>query len=146
MKEATYLLVDQDALPEVFPKVIRAKQLLMNGEASSTSEAVRMAGISRSVFYKYKDAVYPYNSGSVSRIITVQAILNDKPGVLMSLASVFYNAGANILTINQNIPVGGKAVVSISARVDNITGTVQELLSLLAQVEGVQSIHNISDE
>lgn len=146
MKEATYLLVDQDALPEVFPKVIRAKQLLMNGEASSTSEAVRMAGISRSVFYKYKDAVYPYNSGSVSRIITVQAILNDKPGVLVSLASVFYNAGANILTINQNIPVGGKAVVSISARVDNITGTVQELLSLLAQVEGVQSIHNISDE
>ncbi len=146
MKEATYLLVDQDALPEVFPKVIRAKQLLMNGEASSTSEAVRMAGISRSVFYKYKDAVYPYNSGSVSRIITVQAILNDKPGVLMSLASVFYNAGANILTINQNIPVGGKAVVSISAHVDNITGTVQELLSLLAQVEGVQSIHNISDE
>ena len=146
MKEATYLLVDQDALPEVFPKVIRAKQLLMNGEASSTSEAVRMAGISRSVFYKYKDAVYPYNSGSVSRIITVQAILNDKPGVLMSLASVFYNAGANILTINQNIPVGGKAVVSISARVDNITGTVQELLSLLAQVEGVQSIHNITDE
>ena len=146
MKEATYLLVDQDALPEVFPKVIRAKQLLINGEASSTSEAVRMAGISRSVFYKYKDAVYPYNSGSVSRIITVQAILNDKPGVLMSLASVFYNAGANILTINQNIPVGGKAVVSISARVDNITGTVQELLSLLAQVEGVQSIHNISDE
>ena len=76
----------------------------------------------------------------------MQAILNDKPGVLMSLASVFYNAGANILTINQNIPVGGKAVVSISARVDNITGTVQELLSLLAQVEGVQSIHNISDE
>ena len=146
MKEATYLLVDQDALPEVFPKVIRAKQLLMNGEASSTSEAVRMAGISRSVFYKYKDAVYPYNSGSVSRIITVQAILNDKPGVLMSLASLFYNAGANNLTINQNIPVGGKAVVSISARVDNITGTVQELLSLLAQVEGVQSIHNISDE
>ena len=146
MKEATYLLVDQDALPEVFPKVIRAKQLLMNGEASSTSEAVRMAGISRSVFYKYKDAVYPYNSGSLSRIITVQAILNDKPGVLVSLASVFYNAGANILTINQNIPVGGKAVVSISARVDNITGTVQELLSLLAQVEGVQSIHNISDE
>ncbi len=146
MKEATYLLVDQDVLPDVYAKVIRAKQLLMNGEASSTSEAVRMAGISRSVFYKYKDAVYPYNSGAVNRLITVQAILNDKPGVLMSLASVFYNAGANILTINQNIPVGGKAVVSISARLDNITGTVQELLSMLAQVEGVQSIHNISDE
>lgn len=146
MKEATFLLVDKDVLPEVYSKVIQAKQLLMNGEASSTSEAARMAGISRSVFYKYKDAVYPYNRRAVSQLVTIQAILNDKPGVLMSLASVFYNVGANILTINQNIPVGGKAVVSISARVDNMTGTVQELLSLLGQVEGVQTIHNISDE
>ena len=145
-QSAGYFIVEASAMPEIFRKVAEAKRLLETGEETTVNGAARAVGISRSAFYKYKDAVYPYNSGSVSRIITVQAILNDKPGVLMSLASVFYNAGANILTINQNIPVGGKAVVSISARVDNITGTVQELLSLLAQVEGVQSIHNISDE
>ena len=61
MKNTAYLLVEQDVLPEVFTKVIQAKQYLLDGEASSTSEAVRMAGISRSVFYKYKDAVYPLN-------------------------------------------------------------------------------------
>ncbi|HIY28338.1 MAG TPA: ACT domain-containing protein, partial [Firmicutes bacterium] len=105
MKNTAYLLVEQDVLPEVFTKVIQAKQYLLDGEASSTSEAVRMAGISRSVFYKYKDAVYPYNRKLSNHMITVQAMLLDRPGVLMSLVSAVYAKGANILTINQNIPV-----------------------------------------
>lgn len=41
--------------------------------------------------------------------MTVQVVLNDKPGVLVNLLTVFYKANANILTINQNIPVKGKA-------------------------------------
>ena len=80
------------------------------------------------------------------RILTVQVILYDKPGVLMSLISVFYSVGANILTISQNIPVGGKAMVSISARVNHIVGTVEELMSQLKRIPDVQSIENITSE
>ncbi len=146
MKNTAYLLVEQDVLPEVFTKVIQAKQYLLDGEASSTSEAVRMAGISRSVFYKYKDAVYPYNRKLSNHMITVQAMLLDRPGVLMSLVSAVYAKGANILTINQNIPVNGRALISISARVDHLDSSVEELLEQLRQVEGVLSIDSISDE
>ena len=146
MKESTYLLVDKNVLPQVFSKVVEAKQYLINSEAASTSEAARMAGISRSVFYKYKDAVYPYNNKVTDRIITIQVVLYDKPGVLMALISGFYSVGANILTINQNIPVNGKALVSISARVDNMVGSVADLLLLLKQISGVQTIENISDK
>lgn len=146
MKNTAYLLVEQDVLPEVFTKVIQAKQYLLDGEASSTSEAVRMAGISRSVFYKYKDAVYPYNRKLSNHMITVQAMLLDRPGVLMSLVSAVYAKGANILTINQNIPVNGRALISISARVDYLDSSVEELLEQLRQVEGVLSIDSISDE
>ena len=146
MKNTAYLLVEQDVLPEVFTKVIQAKQYLLDGEASSTSEAVRMAGISRSVFYKYKDAVYPYNRKLSNPMITVQAMLLDRPGVLMSLVSAVYAKGANILTINQNIPVNGRALISISARVDHLDSSVEELLEQLRQVEGVLSIDSISDE
>lgn len=146
MKNTAYLLVEQDVLPEVFTKVIQAKQYLLDGEASSTSEAVRMAGISRSVFYKYKDAVYPYNRKLSNHMITVQAMLLDRPGVLMSLVSAVYAKGANILTINQNIPVNGRALISISARVDHLDSSVEELLEELRQVEGVLSIDSISDE
>lgn len=59
MENTSFLLIDESVLPEVYQKVIRVNQLLETGEASNTSEAVKMAGISRSVYYKYKNAVFP---------------------------------------------------------------------------------------
>ncbi len=146
MKNSSYLLVDASSLPEVYGKVLQAKQLLANREASSTSEAVRMVGISRSVFYKYKDAVFPYNKKQSSQILTIQAVLLDRPGVLMSLMAVFYDVGANILTINQNIPVDGRALISVSARTEAMEMPVEDLLEKLRNVEGVLSIQSIRDE
>lgn len=52
MENTSFLLIDESVLPEVYQKVIRVNQLLETGEASNTSEAVKMAGISRSVYYK----------------------------------------------------------------------------------------------
>lgn len=60
MNNTSYLLIDESVLPEVYQKVVRVNQLLETGEASNTSEAVKLAGISRSVYYKYKNAVFPY--------------------------------------------------------------------------------------
>ena len=64
MENTSFLLIDESVLPEVYQKVIRVNQLLETGEASNTSEAVKMAGISRSVYYKYKNAVFPYTKGN----------------------------------------------------------------------------------
>ena len=146
MKNSTYLLVEAGSLPEVYGKVLQVKQILANGEASSTSEAVRMAGISRSVYYKYKDAVFPYSQKQTTRILTIQAILQDRPGVLMTVISVFPAVNANILTITQNIPVDGRALVSISARIDSMDLTVDALLQRLQHLDGVLSIQSIGDE
>ena len=146
MKGKQYFLVDADALPEIFSHVVAAKRLLADGKAANTSEAVRMAGISRGAFYKYRDAVFPYASVVERSIITVQAMLADQPGVLMAFVSAFYDMGANILTINQNIPVGGIAVVSISARTDSMSEKVTVLLERLRRIKGVQSVDSISDQ
>ncbi|MDD5953233.1 MAG: ACT domain-containing protein [Oscillospiraceae bacterium] len=146
MSRSNFLLVESSALPPVFSKVIEAKEYLRNAQAGSTAEAARMAGISRSVFYKYKDSVYPYVERSPESIITVQVVLYDRPGVLMAVISQFYSAGANILTINQNIPVKGKAVVSISARVDGMEEPVDALMDQLRHVDGVKTIENIAGE
>lgn len=145
MKSNSYLVVDESALPEVYQKVVKANSLLESGEASTASEAVRMAGISRSVYYKYRDVVFPYNQKATSGILTVQVILTDRPGVLVSLLTVFYRAGANILTVNQNIPVKGRAFVSVSARVDKMDAAPGQLLEELKQVEGVIKIDSIVD-
>lgn len=146
MNRSKFLLVESSALPPVFSKVIEAKEYLRTSQASSTAEAVRMAGISRSVFYKYKDSVYPYEERSPESIVTVQVILNDKPGVLMAVLSEFYSAGANILTINQNIPVKGRAVVSISARIDHMQVSLAGLKERLKVVDGVITIEEITGE
>ena len=42
------LLVDADALPEVYARVVDAKRFLATGEAATAAEASRLAGISRS--------------------------------------------------------------------------------------------------
>ena len=143
MSNASFLLIDESVLPEVYQKVIKVNQLLETGEASNTSEAVKMAGISRSVYYKYKNSVFPYTKKETGTIMTVQVVLIDKPGVLMNLLTVFYKANANILTINQNIPVKGKAFVSISARNENMSIEVDELLKRLFEVQGVIKIDSI---
>ena len=143
MENTSFLLIDESVLPEVYQKVIRVNQLLETGEASNTSEAVKMAGISRSVYYKYKNAVFPYTKKETGSIMTVQVVLNDKPGVLVNLLTVFYKANANILTINQNIPVKGKAFVSVSARSENMSIEIDELLKRLFEVQGVIKIDSI---
>ena len=59
--EELKIIVEADLLPEVLLKVIEAKKLLSQGKAKNSSEAARMAGISRSAYYKYKDGVAVYD-------------------------------------------------------------------------------------
>lgn len=139
-KERHLLLVDAAILPEVFGKVLYAKGLLQAGQADSATEAARMAGISRSAFYKYKDAVFSYDASRSGNILTVHFILRDRPGVLSSVLSAFADAGANILTVNQNIPSGGRASVSISARTDRMEMPVGDFVQALGRVAGVERI------
>ncbi len=145
MKKDSYLVVNSGVLPEIYQKVVHANALLESGEAANTSEAVRMAGISRSVYYKYRGSVFPYTKQNPAGILTVQAMLTDRTGVLVSLLTVFYRAGANILTVNQNIPVMGRAFVSVSARIAHMDISADELLENLKQVDGVIKIESIMD-
>ncbi len=64
-----YLLVKADVLPEVFVKVMDAKRLLNSGKAVSVNEAVKMVNLSRSAYYKYKDAVMPFYETSAGKIV-----------------------------------------------------------------------------
>ena len=140
------LLVDASVLPDVFEKVLAAKELLSSGEASSASEAARMAGISRSAFYKYKNMVFPYDADGGRRILTVHFVLSDRPGVLSSVLTAFASAGANVLTVNQNIPADGSASVSISASTDCLQMPTDQFLQQLNQIRGVRRISRIGGE
>ena len=132
-----YYIVAADALPEIFIKVAEAKRMMQTGEVTTAGEAVRRAGISRSAFYKYKDAVQPFNDMKAGRIITFYAMLKDTAGVLSGVLAVFAASGANILTINQSIPTNGCAAVTISAETSGLSESLEQLMGDVTALEGV---------
>ena len=137
MEKQKYYLVTAEALPEVFLRVAEAKRMLQVGEATTVGEAAKQVGISRSAFYKYKDAVQPFQNMHAGHIITFYALLKDNPGVLSNYLAIFANSGANILTINQTIPTNGCAGVTVSAETSDMTEPMDEMISHLAAAEGV---------
>ena len=132
-----YYIVEAKALPEVFLKVAEAKWLLETGEATTVNEAARTTGISRSAFYKYRDAIAPFQNLMAGRILTFQFILRDVTGLLSSILTIFAQFGANILTINQTIPTNGCASVTISAETTNMSSGVEDMLRSLEAIDGV---------
>ncbi len=132
-----YYIVEASALPEVFLKVAEAKRLLSTGEASTVNEATRMTDISRSAFYKYRDAVLPFQNMMTGRIITLQLLLHDEPGLLATMLDIFPECNANIMTINSIVPTNGTAVVTISAETKELNVPVEEMLRKIRQFPGV---------
>lgn len=132
-----YYIVEASALPEVFLKVAEAKRLLSTGEATTVNEATRMTDISRSAFYKYRDAVLPFQNMMIGRIITFQLLLHDEAGLLSEILSIFAAAKANITTINSIVPTNGTAVVTITAETMDLTISLEELLHSLSTTKGV---------
>ena len=132
-----YYIVEAAALPEIFQKVAEAKRMLQVGEAQTVGEAARRMNISRSAFYKYKDAVQPFQDMKAGRIITFYALLKDNPGVLSNYLSIFANSGANILTINQTIPTNGCAGVTISAETSDMKEGLDEMMAGISAAFGV---------
>lgn len=145
MERPAYVLVDTQVLPEIFIKVLDAKRILAQGKAASLSDAAKMVGISRSAFYKYKDSVFVHEREDGKKIVNFFVELKDMPGVLANVISKLYQSGANILTINQNIPVEGVAPVSISASIGNLDITEKDLNQRLKALDGVVSCKVISN-
>ena len=132
-----YYIVEASALPEIFLRVAEAKRLLSIGQASTVNDAAKMTGISRSAFYKYRDTIAPFQNLMAGRIINFQMMLKNKAGVLSALLSIFAQSGANILTINQSIPTGGRAMVTVSAETGELECSLEELLHRVEAMPGV---------
>jgi len=137
MTSTKYYLVAAKVLPEVILKVAEANRMLRAGEARTAQEAAKTVGISRSAFYKYRDAVQPFTDLHTEHIVTFYALLKDTPGVLSNVLSIFAASGANILTINQSIPTNGCAAVTISAETSPMTETLEQLIADASSLGGV---------
>lgn len=133
-----YFLVASSVLPEVFSKVIEVKKILSIDPKKAVNEAVREAGLSRSAYYKYKDHVFPFYETSRGKVITLLFVVEDFSGILANIIQEVAACHANILTINQNIPINGLADITISVETDGMTQSIQTMMEEISRQEGVR--------
>lgn len=145
-ENADYYIVDKRVMPEVFLRVVEAKELFDKGIVSSVQEAVDSVGVSRSAYYKYKDYVSALSSDSRGKIVILAFNLEDKSGILSLVLNIMADHGANVLTINQTIPINNVANVTITVDTSNMTLSVRDMLDNISKIHGVLTLKIIARE
>ena len=141
-----YLIVNKKILPDVYEKVIEARNLINENSNINISEAVKKVGISRSTYYKYKDYVFSPTENSIGRMAVLSLMLSHKKGILSQVINDISKHNANILTINQTIPINEKANVSLSLDISGVDIAVDEMIDNIKKIEGVVSVSLLSIE
>lgn len=141
-----YLIVNKDVLPEVFEKVVEVKRMMEQGETLQVSEAVKKVGLSRSAYYKYKDHVFEASQNIKERKAVLAFMLSHEKGLLSEVLHVISDSHCNIITINQNIPIRGKASVTISFDISDLSGNIEDLVQKISSLHGVNRVSLISLE
>ncbi|MDC3412459.1 ACT domain-containing protein [Aquibacillus sp. 3ASR75-11] len=143
-EEDKFYLVRSDILPEAMKKTIEVKALIERGKVNSVYDAVKQVDLSRSAFYKYRDAVFPFQAMVKERIITLFFHLEDRSGTLSNLLAIVAKAGGNILTIHQTIPLHGKANVTISLNTSAMKQDIELLIQQLKRLDFVDRVEILS--
>jgi len=144
MEQRKLVIADLSVLPPVYHKVLKVKEILESGMAETVNEAADMADVSRSAYYKYKDYVFPFNQ--MQGILTLLIAVIDIKGVLSDMLSFMSDAGCNILTINQNVPVNGVANITVTVQTEQMRLSTDKLIAGLQRVRGVRKVNILAKQ
>lgn len=136
-------MVREDVLTESMKKTLEAKALLESGKVEQVNDAVARVGLSRSAFYKYRDSVFPFHSIIKEKIITLSVFLVDRSGALSEVLKTVAEIGCNVLTINQTIPLQGRANVTLSIETGAMAVELSELIARIEEVDAVERVEVI---
>lgn len=132
-----FFLVREDILPEALLKTIEAKRLLEGGKVQTIHEAVEKVGLSRSAYYKYKEGIFALDRLDKERIVTVSMDLEHRSGMLSQVLRLIAQFSGNVLTINQSIPLQGRANVVISLDTSLMGEQLSVFVDSLQRLDGV---------
>lgn len=141
-----FYVVSSEILPEVLDKVMEAQMLLQTGQARKISEAVKMVGISRGTFYKYKDAVFSFNAENSRRKAILTMIIQDEKGTLSTVLSMIAGRNCNVLAINQTIPINHICNLVLTLDIAELDVPIQTLISLLESMDKVEKVGLVAVE
>ena len=138
--EGKYLIVDKALLPSYCEKVALANELLDEGKAADVSEAVRMVGISRSTFYKYRDMVRDISTVSMGRHAIISMMMRHSVGTLSAVLSIISRFGYSVWTITQNPPVDSRANVVITLELGEDAASLESMLKEITEAPGLSRV------
>lgn len=141
-----YLIVEKSALPDYFIKVVEARNLLESGTYTQVIDAVQAVGISRSTYYKYKDKILEPSQLTVGRKASLMLHLSHEAGMLSKVLSTLSASKANILTITQSLPIHGKASIMLSIDLGEMTEQLEQMITDLKKIEGVENVRLLALE
>lgn len=141
-----FIIVDTKILPDVYEKVLDAKELLRTRKARGVTEATQMVGISRSTFYKYKDHIATPSEGTGGQKATITLLLDHTPGSLSQILNTMADCNLNILTINQDIPINNIANISITFDISKSVIEIDDILDRLKEIKGTSRIELVAME
>ncbi len=72
--------------------------------------------------------------------------LDHTPGLLSSVLNGVAMYGANVLTINQTIPINGIANVTLTIETNELLGDLAGMMKKIKTTEGIQSLKIIARE
>ena len=138
-----YYVIHKKVLPDYFEKVIQIKKL--TNKDINISEACKQVGLSRSTYYKYKDYVNrPSNKVGKRMILSLKLL--DEPGSLSNILNEIAKCKANVLAINQEVPIHNIAFVTITVAILNNDITVQELTGEIKKINNVIDVNLLAVE
>ena len=129
-----YYVIHKKVLPDYFEKVIKIKEIINRGV--NISDACKEIGLSRSTFYKYKDYVNR-PSMKVGKHIILSLKLVDEPGALSTILNDVAARNANILAINQEVPIHNIAFVTLTIAVMDLDISIQGFVAELKRKKNV---------
>lgn len=134
-----FLLVREDAVPEVYRKVLSVKERLERELQLSVNQACKEEGISRSAFYKYREHIHVYHDreSQVQLSFFIEAEFSAK--LILRLSEVLQKKNAILKQAGQTMPRGGYSILSITVLVSPDTEP-EALMSELKKVQGVRRV------
>lgn len=138
-----YFVIHKKVLPDYFEKVIQIKEIINKGV--NISDACKQVGLSRSTFYKYKDYVNR-PSMKVGKHIILSLKLVDEPGALSTILNEVASKNANILAINQEVPIHNIAFVTLTIALSDMDLSIQNFISELRELNNVIDVMLVAVE
>ena len=139
------VIIKKNSLPSYIAKIIEAKNLI-NNHHLSISQACKQLNLSRSTFYKYKDSIYDIHDYHRGRKAQFSLLIENITGSLNKVINILNQNQANIITINQSIPLNDTASIQFTIDISKMPISIEDLTQQLSNLTITKSVKLISIE